>query len=308
MDFPKSVPGVGLVADRFVDENPVAGTPGSLIPAAWGNAVTQEILAVLQLADVVPAENDNDQLALAINTLISDALRNVATPAQFDNDKSAVNSEFVQRALGNKAGYVAKNSATTLTAADAGKEISLIAGATVTTLPLLSSVVEGAEFSFICTGQPGAVVQRNGTDNISAAGPSLTSFTLNLGDTLTLVSAGTLWLAVSGTARDKFQPGLVSLLSSNGIKKIPDAGSPSGFFVIQWGAYLIPANATGASTDGSGWDFALPLTFPNGALQAFASFANPCTGTTGANLSLSKIYLKNSHTAAQSARWLAVGY
>ncbi|PGR44779.1 phage tail protein, partial [Bacillus cereus] len=40
MDYPKSVPSVGLVDGRFVDENPVAGTPGSLIPAVWGNSVT----------------------------------------------------------------------------------------------------------------------------------------------------------------------------------------------------------------------------------------------------------------------------
>ena len=47
MDYPKSVPSVGLVDGRFVDENPVAGTPGSLIPAVWGNSVTQEILSVI---------------------------------------------------------------------------------------------------------------------------------------------------------------------------------------------------------------------------------------------------------------------
>lgn len=27
MDYPKSMPGVGLVNSRFVDENPVTGTP-----------------------------------------------------------------------------------------------------------------------------------------------------------------------------------------------------------------------------------------------------------------------------------------
>lgn len=69
MDFPKSVPGVGLVADRFVDENPVAGTPGSLIPAAWGNAVTLEILAVIQAAGLTPTEGNTAQLLAAIQAL-----------------------------------------------------------------------------------------------------------------------------------------------------------------------------------------------------------------------------------------------
>ena len=40
MDFPKSVPNIGLVDGQFVDENVSTGTPGSLIPSAWGNAVT----------------------------------------------------------------------------------------------------------------------------------------------------------------------------------------------------------------------------------------------------------------------------
>ncbi|MEE4709059.1 phage tail protein [Pseudomonas alliivorans] len=66
MDYPKSVPGVGLVSGKFVDENPATGTPGSLIPAQWGNAVTQEILNVILGAGLVPSEADVTQLHRAI--------------------------------------------------------------------------------------------------------------------------------------------------------------------------------------------------------------------------------------------------
>ncbi|KPX22605.1 putative Tail fiber protein H [Pseudomonas syringae pv. delphinii] len=66
MDYPKSVPSVGLVSGKFVDENPATGTPGSLIPAKWGNAVTQEILNVIQGAGLVPDEADVTQLHRAI--------------------------------------------------------------------------------------------------------------------------------------------------------------------------------------------------------------------------------------------------
>lgn len=70
MDYPKNIPGVGLVNGGFVDENPVAGTPGSLIPAEWGNSVTQEILNAIKAAGLTPDEAKTDQLATAIGTLV----------------------------------------------------------------------------------------------------------------------------------------------------------------------------------------------------------------------------------------------
>ncbi|MEA1031258.1 phage tail protein [Pseudomonas sp. N-137] len=69
MDYPKSVPSVGLVNGKFVDENPVTGVPGSLIPAAWGNSVTQELLGVITGAGMVPDEADLGQLLLAVRKI-----------------------------------------------------------------------------------------------------------------------------------------------------------------------------------------------------------------------------------------------
>lgn len=66
MDYPKSVPGVGLVDGKFVDEDQVNGTPGSLIPAQWGNDVTEEILNVVREVGDVPAEASKNQLVGAI--------------------------------------------------------------------------------------------------------------------------------------------------------------------------------------------------------------------------------------------------
>lgn len=81
MDYPKSVPSVGLVDGRFVDENPVAGTPGSLIPAVWGNSVTQEILSVITAGGLVAAEADTSQLLKAIQSIVgtSSPMRSVVT-------------------------------------------------------------------------------------------------------------------------------------------------------------------------------------------------------------------------------------
>ena len=74
MDFPKSVPSVGLVDGKFVDEDVVAGTPGSLIPAQWGNAVTEELLNVIESAGLTPDEDNNAQLLAAINAKIAAAI------------------------------------------------------------------------------------------------------------------------------------------------------------------------------------------------------------------------------------------
>jgi hypothetical protein len=69
MDYPKSVPDIGLVNGRFADENPVDGTPGSSIPASWGNALTDEVLNVIKSASIVPDESKTDQLTQAITAL-----------------------------------------------------------------------------------------------------------------------------------------------------------------------------------------------------------------------------------------------
>ncbi|MGF6112629.1 phage tail protein [Pseudomonas frederiksbergensis] len=81
MDYPKSIPSIGLVNGRFVDEDPVAGTPGSLIPAVWGNSVTQEILSVVAGAGMAPSEGDNGQLLKAIQAIIgvTSPMRSVIT-------------------------------------------------------------------------------------------------------------------------------------------------------------------------------------------------------------------------------------
>lgn len=74
MDFPISVPSIGLVGGKFADEDPLAGTPGSLIPAQWGNAVTEEILAVIEAVGFEPDEEDNTQLNAAINKKVTDSI------------------------------------------------------------------------------------------------------------------------------------------------------------------------------------------------------------------------------------------
>ena len=71
VDYPKSVPGIGLVNGKFVDENTASGTPGSLIPSTWGNSLTDELLNVIEAGGLVPSEGERDQLLEAIRRIIA---------------------------------------------------------------------------------------------------------------------------------------------------------------------------------------------------------------------------------------------
>ncbi|WP_434626185.1 hypothetical protein J3P84_23450 [Pseudomonas sp. Z1-29] len=114
MDYPISVPSVGLVGGKFVDENPGTGTPGSLIPSQWGNAVTEEILNVLAAAAVTPDEFDNGQLLLAIGRLARHSQAQYAVAAGTANAISATFAPAVSslsdgmvlkcKAIGNNTG------------------------------------------------------------------------------------------------------------------------------------------------------------------------------------------------------------
>ncbi|WP_415301837.1 hypothetical protein [Alcaligenes sp. SJTW-7] len=69
MDYPKSLPGIGLVGGKFADANPVTGTPGSWISAAWANSLMDELLGIIDAAGFTPSEVDNGQVLKAIRAL-----------------------------------------------------------------------------------------------------------------------------------------------------------------------------------------------------------------------------------------------
>lgn len=85
MDFPISVPSIGLVDGKFVDEDPLLGRPGSLIPSSWGNSITLEVLNVIEAAGLAPSEEDLTQLLQAIRLI------NQAATTTFGVDTGAAN-------------------------------------------------------------------------------------------------------------------------------------------------------------------------------------------------------------------------
>ncbi|MEB2652056.1 phage tail protein [Pseudomonas siliginis] len=232
MDYPKSVPNIGLVNGRFVDENPASGAPGSLIPAVWGNGVTQEILSVVQAAGLTPEETTNDQL---LGALRSPAL--FLTAAQFDKSRSVATAEFVQRALGSYASARGVSAATQLSIADVGCSIGM--GGTVSytvTLPDVASVPDGASIGLHCRNSAPVTVASKSGAQISPQGAYLTSIVMNSGESANFVKESGIW-TVYGTASLKYAALFSGMVSNPGYQKHASGN------IDQWGTGI--SNAEG---------------------------------------------------------------
>lgn len=163
MDYPKSVPSVGLVSGKFVDENPATGTPGSLIPAKWGNSVTQEILNAMAAGGELPDETRTDQLASAI-TQIGSQVRQAYRGAGFGYTASEI-------LLPGVAGHWHRIN---------------VAGITLT-LPSKANVTVGKSVTFHNASTGAATIKASGAEFISLFGSGSNTLQLNAAEWVELV-------------------------------------------------------------------------------------------------------------------------
>ena len=77
-----------LVNGKFIDENVATGQQGSLIPAAWGNAITDEILTVIRAAGITPNESAVNQLHAAIKAISGGAGNGLYVPLSHLTDQN----------------------------------------------------------------------------------------------------------------------------------------------------------------------------------------------------------------------------
>jgi hypothetical protein len=227
------------------------------------------------------------------------------TAGQFDNSTRIANTAFVQRALGNINGvdaYVNAAAGPALVASQAGRMIILSGTANGTIyLPLLSTLPEGAAFTFRCESTGAWNVATGGGDgNAIIAGASGTNaVAVPMGDSLTLVKNGSIWRAY-GTALLRNSGRFAVALGASGYQVLPSG------LIIQWG---------GASN--SNQVITYPLAFPSACYCVVGSEINSSGGgqsivfmasSVGTTTFTSQMRdFQNNVINGVSIRWIAIG-
>lgn len=261
MDYPKSVPSAGLENGRFADENPLTGMPGSLIPASWGNGVTQEIINVIQAAGLTPSEQQSNQLLTALQ---GSGL--FTTAAQFDSDKSVATTEFVRRNGLQYSGFAAYATSTALTLAHVGGAVSFASATPISaTLPGTMGIIHGATLTLVNVGAGVVTVSTaSAADTIGASSAALGPIVLGRGETAQFIKLDNQWRLIGGTVLLKYTSLFSGQLGNPGYQKYASGN------IDQWGS---------GTTDANGEVFVtFPISFPN----AFASVVANHAGGDGA--------------------------
>lgn len=231
-------------------------------------------------------------------TIPGSALR--ATPPQFDNGLLAASTAFVQRALGNYQDVVPTiSTAVTLTASDVGKAVTIVAGGSII-LPL-GATVRGGCVLFISSTATGRVFSTQGSDIINTLPGSVSSITLDAGDTAELYWNGGQWLLSGGTAQLRYSAQFSALRANPGRQRLP------GGYLQQWGQTVIGAGANVVIT--------LPIAYTSNILNAQATFVNTSADIAMGSapvaqvraVSATQLTLRNLDTVSREYFWQTIG-
>ncbi|CAI8936565.1 gp53-like domain-containing protein [Pseudomonas sp. IT-P260] len=289
MDYPNSVPSAGLVNGRFVDEDPIAGKPGSLIPASWGNGVTQELLNVIQAAGLAASEAKTDQLLTALRSN-----RLFATPPQFDNSQNVATTGFVNRSGTQFSGFTTYATSAALTAAQAGGVVSFNSSTSVTaTMPVTTSVISTSTLTILNLGTGVLTINPAPNDRIVSSN-TVGSLVLGIGDSAQLFRTGNDWRLYGGSVSDRFASIHSGVFGDAGYQRFASG------VIEQWGSAVSDANGD--------INVVFPIAFPNAFSNIVATHAggdsamvilsgNPAANKFGCHLKI------RSYLGTVSAGW-----
>ncbi|CEL27854.1 MULTISPECIES: gp53-like domain-containing protein [Pseudomonas] len=260
MDYPKSVPSAGLMDGKFVDEDLLTGKPGSLIPASWGNGVTQELLTVIQSAGLTPTEASNNQL---LSALRSSNL--FVTAPQFDKGKTVATTEFVARAGLQFSGFISYPTSTALTMANVGGVASFASTTPITaTLPTINGITHASTLHVINAGNGVLTINPAANEQIETCNGTIGSLKLGLGDSACLIKLANQWRLYGGSVSDRYATAHSGINGNVGYQRFASGN------IDQWGV---------GTTDAKGEvDITFPISFPT----AFSSVVATHAGGDGA--------------------------
>lgn len=260
MDYPKSVPSAGLIDGKFVDEDLLTGKPGSLIPASWGNGVTQELMTVIQSAGLTPTEASNNQL---LSALRSSNL--FVTAPQFDKGKTVATTEFVARAGLQFSGFISYPTSTALTMANVGGVASFASTTPITaTLPTINGITHASTLHVINAGNGVLTINPAANEQIETCNGTIGSLKLGLGDSACLIKLANQWRLYGGSISDRYATAHSGINGNVGYQRFASGN------IDQWGV---------GTTDAKGEvDITFPISFPT----AFSSVVATHAGGDGA--------------------------
>lgn len=222
--------------------------------------------------------------------------------SQFDKSGKIATTAFVQRALGNYQVQKPLSASTTLTVADLGKAIIAFGTAAMTiTLPAASTCPSGTVLQFWSsnTNASGVTIAASGSDAIWVNETNVVSAKLYSGDSLTLVSDGSQWLAVGGTVQLKYSSKFAASLAASGYQKLPSG------LIIQWGVATVPNDGNATVT--------FPIAFPSAAFGAQVTLVSANIGAAEGtesynNLTKTQLTLQNGTNTTRDASYLVYGF